>query len=266
MDFQAREFFRIFEILPVTTSPELDHCQRLRYQVFCKEQKIFQQRHYPGHMESDTFDRRAVHRLIRYKPLGVFIATVRLILHDPLDPTRLFPLEQFEVVRNNIKNGGLQSRRSLGEISRFAISRQFWQASDLGATQPGIGLGGSRLDPTEIKRWYPYIILGLFRAVVQMSSQAEVQYWYSAMEPSLIRLLRRFGIGFTHLGPVVDYHGKRQPCGGGVTGVLAMIKQQRPDVYEFITGVDAVSGYPPLRQAAQTAGYRDELALLQSAG
>jgi hypothetical protein len=51
-------------------------------------------------------------------------------------------------------------------------------------------------------------------------------------------LLGRFGIKFTKLGPIVEYHGKRQPCIGVVAQILNGVKQQRPDVYEFVTSVN----------------------------
>jgi N-acyl amino acid synthase of PEP-CTERM/exosortase system len=55
------------------------------------------------------------------------------------------------------------------------------------------------------------------------------------MEPTLLRLLTRFGIHFRKIGPLIDYHGKRQPAIGNVDEVLAGIYAERRDVWETIT-------------------------------
>src|SRR3546814_10050153 len=36
-------------------------------------------------------------------------------------------------------------------------------------------------------------------------------YQCAVMERPLLRLLDRLGIRFTHIGPLVEYHGRRQP-------------------------------------------------------
>src|SRR3546814_18883719 len=55
------------------------------------------------------------------------------------------------------------------------------------------------------------------------------------MEPTLLRLLSRLGIYFDPIGPLVDYHGRRQPCYIKVSTLLARVARERPDVWEVLT-------------------------------
>jgi N-acyl amino acid synthase of PEP-CTERM/exosortase system len=55
------------------------------------------------------------------------------------------------------------------------------------------------------------------------------------MEPTLLRMLQRLGIYFENMGPVVDYHGQRQPCFCSVDDLLATTWEQRPDVWSLVT-------------------------------
>jgi N-acyl amino acid synthase of PEP-CTERM/exosortase system len=55
------------------------------------------------------------------------------------------------------------------------------------------------------------------------------------MEPTLLRFLSRYGIYFQKIGPVVDYHGRRQPTVASIDSVLSGIYAHRKDVWEVIT-------------------------------
>jgi N-acyl amino acid synthase of PEP-CTERM/exosortase system len=55
------------------------------------------------------------------------------------------------------------------------------------------------------------------------------------MEPALLRMLRHLGIYFESIGPVVEYHGRRQPCFSNIEELLATTWDERPDVWEVLT-------------------------------
>ena len=81
----------------------------------------------------------------------------------------------------------------------------------------------------------PTITLGLFKATLQMSFEHGITDWFAVMEPSLLRLLTRFGIYFQPLGPVVEYHGLRQPCHANIDRLLETAQLARYDVWDFVT-------------------------------
>jgi N-acyl amino acid synthase of PEP-CTERM/exosortase system len=81
----------------------------------------------------------------------------------------------------------------------------------------------------------PHITLTLFKGIVQMSAELGIDEWFAVMEPTLLRLLARFGIHFTPLGPMVEYHGLRQPCHANMESLLRRVHQEKIDVWEIIT-------------------------------
>lgn len=203
------DFYRDFELLPAESSEHIARSQRLRYQVYCTEHGFLNPDDYPDQREVDQFEDRAVHTLLRHRQSGEIIATVRMVLADAADPNRHFPIERGEVLRHLLQDYGWAiPRESIGEISRLAVVKEF------------------RL---------PGVIVGLFKAILAMTARKNVTHWYAVMEPSLLRLLRQSGIKFTPVGPLVDYHGLRQPCVAVAEEVLANVRQHRPAIWDFVT-------------------------------
>ena len=60
-------------------------------------------------------------------------------------------------------------------------------------------------------------------------------HWCAVMEPTLLRMLYAMGICFTPIGPLVEYHGQRQPCTGDIAQMLNGVKRERPDFWDVIT-------------------------------
>ncbi len=83
--------------------------------------------------------------------------------------------------------------------------------------------------------------LALFRGIVQMSGELELTHWCAVMERSLLRLLQMSAIHFHPVGPLVSYHGIRQPSFGSISGVLGRIRREQFPVWNYIT--DAGSLY-----------------------
>ena len=81
----------------------------------------------------------------------------------------------------------------------------------------------------------PNITLGLMNGIVRMSVEHGITEWFAVMEPTLLRLLARFGIYFSPIGPMVNYHGMRQPCYATIENLLGRVRKERIDVWEFIT-------------------------------
>jgi N-acyl amino acid synthase of PEP-CTERM/exosortase system len=77
--------------------------------------------------------------------------------------------------------------------------------------------------------------LGLIEGLVQMSLDNGILNWCAVMERPLLRLLARLGIHFQNIGPLVDYHGRRQPCFLHIGTMLEQVREERPDVWEILT-------------------------------
>lgn len=211
----------------------------LRYQVYCLETGFEDKARFPEGLEYDEFDERSTHALVFYRGVEEPAATVRLVLPDPGEPSRPFPIEQHCL--DSMLAGGFDPemlpRQRLAEISRFAVSKRFKRRLGEKGTLAGNMSCCADVPSLDMpsRRLLPHLTLGLFRAIVAMSAREGITHWYAVMEPALLRLLTRFGIHFRPVGKLVNYHGKRQPCVGEVDTVLAGIWQERREVWDLIT-------------------------------
>jgi len=230
-------FNQHFEIVPANTDALLEEVLQLRYQVFCVETTILNKRNHTDCRERDQYDKRSAHRLIRHKETGLCVASVRLVLHDPADPERLFPIEKFcsdSFYKGDILTKNLP-RKSLCEVSRFLISKErqkeISKANTSKEKNKHIKIVFRRKDGLLC-----YLVLfGLISSVIHTALETNSPNWYVCVEPSLFRLLKQFGIKFTPIGPLFDYNGQRLPCFGTTESVLSGIHQYRPDLWKFVT-------------------------------
>ena len=223
---------------------------RLRYNVYCVERGYEDESDFPDKMEMDEFDSESVHAVVRHKSSNCPVGVVRLVLPNQKRPERQFPIEthfghRFEKPTLNKFNF---SRHNIAEVSRFAVSKQSLVqiqrrlAEEIHHEDPNL----RRRDPTQL---LPQISLGLIAMLFVISKQHGIGYWYAAMEPSLSRLLTRLGIEFSSIGPVMNYHGKRQPMIAKVDDLLENIQRSRRDFFTLITNI---GGVPDLdHQAAE---------------
>lgn len=220
-----------FDIVPAITPQLLDEAFRLRYQVYCRERGYEEAAAFTDLRETDSFDRHSVHSLIVSRADASILGTVRLVLadHDSLGSS--FPMQQ---ICRNLRIDRIRPLRlsKTAEISRFAISKVARKFSKVPASQEGCLLKnpGDKAGPAR-----PSMVLGLMKAIVQMSREHGVRDWLAVMDPSLLRLLGRFGIYFQPVGPLVAYHGMRQPCYGNIELLLKRIRKEQPDVWAFVT-------------------------------
>lgn len=230
-------FNRNFEIISVNTDPLLEEVLRLRYQVYCIENTLADPDIHTDCKEHDPYDSHSVHRLIRHKVTGVFVASVRLILPNPDDQVQGFPIEAYcgkSFYPDAIPSKQIP-RESFAEVSRFLVSKK-----RLGLIKGTSVRNMKEFDPDTINHkrdglyWY-LLLFGLFSAVVRMTIQHNISYWYVGVEPAFHRLLKKFGIDFPSIGPLFEYHGKRIPCLGSTESILSGIHKYRPDVWRFIT-------------------------------
>lgn len=208
-------YHRWFEVIPADTPALREKAYRLRYQVYCCENQYETPEEHPKNMETDAFDCRSIHSLIIDRANGTTIGTVRLILPEPESHEASFPIQQVCSHPLPIK----LPISGAAEISRFAISKKLRKLADGDC-------------PKNLKC---SIILGLMKAIVQMSLKHGITDWLAVMEPSLLRLLCRFGIYFAPVGPLIGYHGVRQPCHANVDRMLERVRLENYDLWEFAT-------------------------------
>lgn len=207
-----------------------DAAFRLRYQAYCIENPFEDPADNPDGRERDAYDDRADHCLLLHLPSHTWAGAVRLILPDRAAPEQSFALQQvcFDPIIGDPKRFPVLE---MGEISRLCISKYFRRRQ------------GDRLFPAsnepadhqDARRVVPNMTLGLFEGLVRMSLDRDIWYLCAVMEPALLRLLARLGMHFETIGPLVDYHGHRQPCFLKLDTFLAQVRAERPDVWDILT-------------------------------
>jgi N-acyl amino acid synthase of PEP-CTERM/exosortase system len=229
-----------FRVVRADTDELRAEVYRLRFQVYAVEHSFERAEDFPDGMERDAFDEQSLHSLLIHVPTGSIAGTVRLILPIVAGSTRNLPIEH--VCSEPVLQDDSPSlpRRSTAEVSRFAVPKSFRRrlgesGSPSGITDESIEAEERRNREVADRRLAPHITLGLIQSLVEMSVEQGVTHWCAVMERALLRLLTKIGIHFTDLGPLVEYHGHRQPCYSDLRQLLERVRQERPDVWEILT-------------------------------
>lgn len=227
----AQVFDNYFDIRIARTKKDLEAAYRLRYQVYCVENNFENPEDFPDGLERDEFDDRSVHALLVYTPTDDVIGSVRLVLPDPkggglpcqtLDPNPLqHLLRPFDP-------------KTSGEISRYAIARTFRRR--VGERRyPDMGWHyDSEAIAQRIRRAMPYLSLALFRGIIALSEEYGVKTVFAVVEPALHRLFHRFQVDLTPLGPLVEHHGRRQPCYAEMDDLYQAMCIHRPELWDVV--------------------------------
>lgn len=218
-------FNRCFEVIPATSPSLIDQVHKTRYQVYCRENSYETAEKHPEERESDVYDARSVHYLLIDKVSGCPLGTVRIILSSPKNPSKSFPIQGICQHQLLSQQKLIQSHNSV-EVSRFAISKE-WKREWISRNQPVF-----EEDTSSIAQLMP---LGLIRGAVKMSMDQGASEWFAVMEPSLLRRLQRFGMYFRPIGPIVEYHGFRQPCHAYLYDLLERVRMEKPQIWDVIT-------------------------------
>jgi N-acyl amino acid synthase of PEP-CTERM/exosortase system len=136
------------------------------------------------------------------------------------------------------------------EISRYAVSKMFRHREGEGL-YPDVH--AAELPAHEFRRLMPHVSLGLLRAVASLAAERGITTMCAAMSPTLGRLLERWGLNFEPLGPLVDYHGQRQPCLADCEALLAGMATRHAEYYRL---VDAAYHGTPRRLSPRSAYQR----------
>lgn len=228
-----------FEVVSADTPELLEQAHRLRYQVYCVENEFEDATENADGLETDDFDVRSKHSLLIHRASGTVAGTVRLILPDNGGSIALPAVDTSDALRERAQ--GYLPPDGTAEISRFSISKDFRRRMEDGHWP---AIYGDSADSTTInRRILPHITLGLMRAIVTMSVENGVTHWCASVETPLLRLLKRLGINFQSVGPLVNYHGWRQPVYNSVSDVLNGIHATRPEVWDVITSKGEL--FPP---------------------
>jgi N-acyl amino acid synthase of PEP-CTERM/exosortase system len=221
-DSLLQRFNTHFCTFTANTPAHVREAQKIRYQVYCIENCLEQPN--PEGIETDGFDSHSVHSLLVYRAAGQALGTVRLILPLPGETEHSFPMQHVlgAAAAREFRKLPLHSA---AEVSRFSISRQLRRVAEDSddAQAEFIGVSG------------PLMRLGLIQSLVRMSFEFGISHWCAMMEPTLLRMLAAMAIRFRPIGPLVEFHGLRQPCYCNLTDILEAVRRERPAFWSVLT-------------------------------
>lgn len=210
----------MFDVISADTPELLQQAYRLRYQVYCIENKYEDPSNNPEGIETDEYDAYSIHTLLLDRKSKLTLGTARLILPRRDRINQSFPIQYacrdsspIDIYRYPVQ--------SMAEISRFCISKNFRQLA------AGTGTSSRQLILSMTVR--------LLEGLLRLGVQAGITHWCAIMEPALLRLLGGLGIYFRPLGPMIEFHGRRQPCYQDIRIQLLRIQKERPDVWSIVT-------------------------------
>lgn len=230
----ADNYDNFFEVVLADTQELLDRVHKIRYQVYCVENRFEDPAENPGGYEIDAYDERSVQSLLIHRQSEEVAGTVRLILPSGDAAAPDFPIQN-ACANLRVWPEQLMPAASTAEISRFTMAKNFRRRvgdAQYANTGTQADKGAKRAGD---RRSSPFIMLGLVRALVKMSEANNITHWCAIMDPPLLRLLSRIGgVHFIPLGPLVDYHGWRQPCYGRTSEIYAAFRKQCPDLWHAV--------------------------------
>lgn len=255
-------FHEFFEIINADSAELREEVYRLRYRVYCVENNFLDLKNYTDGMEKDEYDLHSAHILLKHRSSGRFIGTVRLILQDPLNPDKAFPLEKYMQIDPSLLDASRLPRQHVAEISRFAILHEF---SRRRLEQHNVGDNliykkGARSN----RRRFPNIGLALVVGIVKICVEHDINHWIAVMDPALNRLLSLFGSHLNPVGPFVNYHGLRLPYHVKLIDVLSRMYHQHHDVWELVTDYGEACPYSMSYIQPEEAQVFDNMALLNN--
>lgn len=228
-------FHEYFEVIDANSPELLREVFRLRYQVLCIEQRLpgFDASLYPDGYERDSFDDHSSHILLQHRPSGNFVGTARLILPDPVNPFKPFPIEEHTRFDPMLFDIAALPRLHTAEISRLLIVRGFRRRkSDNEQVERGIVVEQSE---TKKLRRFPHPVLALVVGLIRMSAGHNINHWLSIMDPALNRLLVPFGLQQHPTGPIAEHHGQRRPYYVNLTHMLDSVYKDHRHIWELLT-------------------------------
>lgn len=225
------QYSQYFSMLRADSPDLVEEVHRLRYQVYCLENKFENPADFPDGLERDGFDRRSKHALLLHRPTNAFAGTIRVILPEP-GGDRLPALQL--LTDHGVEYAALIDEPRTAELSRFAVSKTFRRrATD--SRYPDVEANDTPERPGAQARIIPLMTLGLMTAALQIGIEHGMTHACAVVEPPLLRLLARNGMVLHAIGPLVSHHGLRQPCYFAVAELLKTLRERRPDLWQVVT-------------------------------
>ncbi|HLU91372.1 MAG TPA: PEP-CTERM/exosortase system-associated acyltransferase [Pedomonas sp.] len=226
------ETYNQFFYYRIARTPEdIAAAHRLRYEVYCEETGFLPKEEHPDGLERDEHDEHSIQSVLFYRPLNLPAGTVRVVRPKPGEEGCGLPARLAAPGLDLLPEKILPCGRT-GEISRFSIHGGFRkrQSDGLYAAIHDPRQGGG--DP---RRILPHMTLGLMTSIFEIALETNLTHLCAIIDPALLRMLRMLGLRFEAVGPLVEFHGPRQPVFAPLKQLIDGVARDYPEVHEVIT-------------------------------
>lgn len=229
-----RQYFNI----EIATSEALkDRLYHFRYQVFCQEYRFEREEDCANQQERDIYDDSAIHCIISHRASNEIVGCIRLILPTALQNMKestslLLPFEKYtdaDFLPENTK-----PLLRYGEISRLAVHKNFRRRQHDGQNAAGANMELLVERGLIPDRNYPIVSIAMMLSGAALGRIHQVDYLYAMMEPKLSYVLSHYGIYFSQVGKLTNYHGERAPYRVETYSIWDSIRPELKPTLDFL--------------------------------
>jgi len=160
---------------------------QLRYQVYCVENAFEEAAQFPNGLEKDNYDKYAIHILLAYAPENIIYGGLRLILPGDLSIDHICHAPTIKQLPVD----------TTAELSRFILSYKRLQQVN---------------NKVPLKSLKYLSCIKLAEAIIQICDLGGISHLCAVIDQTLLQFFQQAGLQFNNLGPLMNYHGLRQPC------------------------------------------------------
>lgn len=195
-------FKNYFTIRMAHSYEDLRRIFELRYRVFCEEFHFEEEAQCPNQQEADEFDNFSIEAFLIHTVTQETSGCIRLILPNHKSPP--LPFERF-----SDPNYLPDSRATFGEVSRLTVAKNFRRRQWDGHLPSGVTDKSSELG--HVGRNFPLPAISMMFTGAALARLFLLDYTFAMMEPKLAYAMKTYGIRFTQVGEITQYHGQRAP-------------------------------------------------------
>lgn len=224
-------FKRYFEIVPAIAESEKQAAFRIRHRVYCEDLGWETVR--ADGLETDEYDARSLHCLIRSVSSGEYVGCVRLVLPAPGNPLVPLPFERTcgDTLDRSVVDPARLPRDRIAEVSRLAVVGEYRRRQGEERTS---GIVQDRDFGTADKPRFPYLLVGLYMSVFARADMHGLDTLFLLSEPRLARHLNKIGITNRQIGEPTEHRGLRAPAVMDVREVIDNLDPLLGSIYSVV--------------------------------
>jgi len=203
-----RGFSKYFRYVPALTPELAREVYKIRHKVYCEDLKFEAAR--PDGQETDAYDAHSVYGLVQSVLTNEYVGCARLILPNPDDPKKLFPVEiscASTIDRSRYDPAKLP-REKVAEVSRLAVVASYRRRKGENKMPAPVSDDsfGSEKQPR-----FPYIPFALYFGCAALARRCGIDHVLVLTEPRLANHFRKLGMNIQLIGEGVEHRGHRVP-------------------------------------------------------